>query len=139
MIPRYRSFRSTSNSRLRHFSRGNFSSANVVTSDVTSLNYVTDVIIKGREIKKLTIKYLKFSNTIKTHEKHRKIFRTICVKNRVMYLSLSLYIYIYIYIYIYACFHQFNNNQNKIIYSHTFTVCRTTPWNNYKSNNIAYE
>ena len=45
---------------LRHlgrlFSRGNFRSANIIASDVTSLGYVTHVTIKGRELIKLTKK-----------------------------------------------------------------------------------
>ena len=40
------------NSPLRHFSRVNFRSANIITSDVMSISYV---IIKGREINELTI------------------------------------------------------------------------------------
>ena len=56
VIPRFMSFRLTSNSSLRHFSRGRFSLANVISSDVTLLIYVTHVIIKGREINTLTRK-----------------------------------------------------------------------------------
>jgi len=56
VIPLYMSFPCTSNSPLRHFSRANYVSTNAITSDVTSLGYVTYVTIKGREINKLILK-----------------------------------------------------------------------------------
>ena len=56
LIPHFASFQLTSNSPLPHIYRVNFSSANVITSEVTSLNYATYVTIKGCKLNKLTIK-----------------------------------------------------------------------------------